>query len=439
MLIPASLIQCRSYPLVGWALWLAIAAGDAPAQNVDPRAGREAQLKAWIAAVTRHQPGAFGVAEVEIASLPDEQLTAIIDDVRELTRFLVRARERFKRTGQTSSFDYDGRERSMLEVEQLLGLAGDEMSRGDVWRLVLRGVLLHTDVAVTFDGVRPVTGSGRSSASPNAILVLDGRQRGATKRGPHWRLARSLLDLLPADSPLVDSKRQWYVAAAAYMSKLGVMADLVPHMAKATELFPEDADILFYGGAMNETLAAPFIQEAIRGITLPAGVTLDVIDGRTHLQRARSLFGKALARDAAHVEARLRLGRVLGRLGRHEEAAAELQRVLAAGSTGVIRYYAALFLGGEQATLGQAGAARQSFELAAAMYPRAQSPRMGLSGLARAEGNQAEAGALLTQALAVQQDDLSRDPWWTYFVAGRDEADRSIGEWRRTISEAVAR
>jgi tetratricopeptide (TPR) repeat protein len=430
-----------SYPLIVWALWLAVSSGATPAQDIDSRApGRDAQLKAWVAAVTRHQPGAFGVADVDIASLPDEQLTAIINDVRELTRFLVRARERFRRTGGTSSFDYDGRDRSVHEVGQLLGLAVDEAQRGEVGRLVLRGVLLHTDVAVTFDGVRPVTGPAGSSAGTNAILVLDGRQRGATTRGPHWRLARSLLDVLPADSPHVNARRNWYVATAAYMWKLGVMADLVPHMERATALFPDDAEILFHAGAMNETLAAPFIQEAIRGISLPAGVTLDVVDGRAHLQRARTFLGKALALDAAHVEARLRLGRVLGRLGRHEEAAAELQRVEAAASTDVIRYYAALFLGGEQAKLGQLNAARQSFELAAAIYPRAQSPRLGLSGVARAEGRQAEASALLTEALAVQhEDDLSRDPWWTYFVSGKDEANRAIGEWRRTIAEAVAR
>jgi tetratricopeptide (TPR) repeat protein len=347
----------------------------------------------------------------------------------------MRAHARPERVLRVFTFSYDGRTLIAADVQQLLGLTDDEARRGDVSRLANRGALLHTDIATTLDNLDPVAHSAASTGKPNAVLVLDGRQQGVTDRGPHWRLVRSLLDLIPADSPRIDSRRQWYVAAAAYMQSRSLMADLVPHLNKARQLFPADADILFYSGALNETMAAPFIQQAVRGISLPPGTELDVTDARTHLQAARTFFRRALERSPDRVEAHVRLGRVLGALGRHREAVDELQRALAGPASPLMRYYAALFLGGEQATLGRPDAARVSFDLASALYPRAQSPRLGLSSLARTAGRQADAAEVLLAALAPgRDDDPSRDPWWTYFAARRPEANELLDRWRRTVA-----
>ena len=62
-----------------------------------------------------------------------------------------RAHERFRRTGQSSRFTYEGREVSMAEAQELLGLTPVEARTGDVSRLATRGALLHTDVAVALD------------------------------------------------------------------------------------------------------------------------------------------------------------------------------------------------------------------------------------------------------------------------------------------------
>jgi tetratricopeptide (TPR) repeat protein len=322
----------------------------------------------------------------------------------------------------------------MLEVQELLELTDAEARHGDVSRLAGRGALLHTDLAVALDALDPIARSAAPSATPTALLVLDGREQGTIDRGPHWRLARSLLELMPADSPHVDSTRQWYVATAAYMQSRSLLSDLLPHLVKARQLYPADADILFYSGAVNETLAAPFVQEAIPGISLPPGTKLDVTDARTHLQEARTFFRRALKSRPDHIETRVRLGRVLGVLGTHAEAADELQRAHSSSASPLIQYYAALFLGGQLAQLGRSDAAREAFERAAALYPRAQSPRLGLSSLARAAGNQADAAGLLLEALGVSRQHGAQDPWWTYFSARRDEADRLLEQWRRTVA-----
>ena len=92
-----------------------------------------------------------------------------------------------------------------------------EARKGDVSRLANRGALLHTDLAVALDFLDPITRSAAGSARPTALLILDGRAQGTIDRGPHWRLARALLESMPVDSPHADSERQWYVATAAYM------------------------------------------------------------------------------------------------------------------------------------------------------------------------------------------------------------------------------
>lgn len=395
---------------------------------------RDSHLGQWLAAVQRHRPPGLGADAVAIASWPEKHLAAIVQALQELSAFLRRAHVQLARTGRSSTFTYDRRPLSATDVQQLLGLSVDEARRGDLSRVVGRGALLHTDIAVAFDALRSPMPSAAPSATATAILVLDGRQQGVVDRGPHWRLARSLLDLLAADSPRLSARRQWYVATAAHMRSRSLLADLVPHLTKARDLYPRDAEILFYSAAMNETMAAPLIQEAVRRIVLPPRVTLDVTDGRTHLEEARSLFRRALESDPGHVEARVRYGRVLGVLGRHEEAAGELERAREESASAPLRYYAALFLGRAQAALGRREAARASFARAVALYPRAQSARLALSSLAHLEGNQAQAAGVLLEALASPQDDPSRDPWWTYFAAERDASDRLLDAWRRIVA-----
>ena len=70
--------------------------------------------------------------------------------------------------------------------------------------------------------------------------------------------------------------------------------------------------------------------------------------------------------------------------------------------------------------------ARGWYERAAALYPGAQSPLLGLSRLAQLEGDRAGAISVLDQALHLPASDGDGDdPWWTYHTTqGRNAAER---------------
>ena len=61
---------------------------------------------------------------------------------------------------------------------------------------------------------------------------------------------------------------------SAYMQSRSLLSDFFPHLVRARQRYPADADILFYTGAMNETMAAPVVQEAVAAISLPPGSSL---------------------------------------------------------------------------------------------------------------------------------------------------------------------
>jgi tetratricopeptide (TPR) repeat protein len=107
------------------------------------------------------------------------------------------------------------------------------------------------------------------------------------------------------------------------------------------------------------------------------------------------------------------LGHVRGLLGRHEEAAADLRTAVADRSLkGRLEYDAWLLLGREEEAVGRPDAARDAFTRAMNLYPRAQSPRLGLSLLARAQGERAAARDALELLSAA--DPSALDPWWSF-------------------------
>jgi tetratricopeptide (TPR) repeat protein len=146
-------------------------------------------------------------------------------------------------------------------------------------------------------------------------------------------------------------------------------------------------------------------------------VTFNIGSARDELRQAEGFLRRAVEGRPEAVEAHLRHGRVLGELGRHAEAALELQQADKGASSSQLAYYADLFLGAEQEALGSRDAARTSYENAAAMYPRAQSPLIALSQLARRSGDRAGALKAMSQLFALPRDrDADDDPWWAYYI-----------------------
>jgi tetratricopeptide (TPR) repeat protein len=169
----------------------------------------------------------------------------------------------------------------------------------------------------------------------------------------------------------------------------------------------------------------------------PAGVTFGVDSARSELRRAEAFFRRALEIDPSLVEARLRRGRVLGVLGRHAEARTELLQTIVVTEDPLLLYYGELFLGSEEEALGNRDAAGAAYERAATLYPLAQSPQLGLSQLARRNGDRSGALKAMERMFSVHSDEAEPDdPWWTYHVAqGRNTEALFIELWRPFLDE----
>jgi tetratricopeptide (TPR) repeat protein len=224
--------------------------------------------------------------------------------------------------------------------------------------------------------------------------------------------------------------RDWYRATAAWMQLRG--SHDVHHLDHAREVIPNDPEILFLSGTQHETLADAAIQAAMRSAVVPNGVIFNIGSERDELRQADGFFKRALEIKPDAGETQLRRGRVQGELGRHAEAAISLEQVGHAATSSPMAYYADLFLGAEREALGRFDLARTSYESAAALYPRAQSPLIALSQLARRSGDRARALRSMEQLFALPPvRDEHDDPWWAYYLYQARDADALIDAVRK--------
>ncbi len=155
------------------------------------------------------------------------------------------------------------------------------------------------------------------------------------------------------------------------------------------------------------------------------------------LRQARTSLRRAVELDPQFHEARLRLGRVIGQLGGHRDAAVELRVVAQGARDPLVLYYARLFLGVEEEALGRLDAARDAYEAAAALYPRAQTPGLALAQLSWRGGDRAAARAAILEALSVEDraGPAESDPWWDYLISPGRHAAAFFEEARRLCLE----
>ena len=164
---------------------------------------------------------------------------------------------------------------------------------------------------------------------------------------------------------------------------------------------------------------------------VPRDVTFGVQSEGAELRLAEQLYKRALERNPALVEARIRLGRVLGLRGRHDEAIGHLRQGQSAGEA-LLRYYAHLFLGAEYEALGNGSEARRSYEQAAMLAPTAQSPLLGLSRVADRAGDRAAAREAVGRVLTLPAGDPEQaDPWWVYEVVHGRHVNQLFDDLRR--------
>lgn len=95
-------------------------------------------------------------------------------------------------------------------------------------------------------------------------------------------------------------------------------------------------------------------------------------------------------------------------------------------------YYANLLLGLELTLTGESAGARQAYQNAAALFPRARSPHLALAQLDFRSGDVPRMNERLQRSLA-GEDDAADDPWFGYFVAAGRNAESMLHELRESV------
>ncbi len=315
---------------------------------------------------------------------------------------------------------------SLRDLEDLLAKASTRLPSFAEGALLKRAAVLHADIAALH---RNTDGYSLPSDGRYLIVVNDGNRVGTRGGTIHWRFGRHILDRLPPD----DDIRLWYRATCSFLQAWNEYSELEPHLERGRLLFPHDVVLLLYEGALHEAYAQPRIQKVFEA-PAPGGrwKMQPIGSAGEELKEAQRRFERALEIDPALTEARIRLAHVLGARGRHKEAAAGLRGAVERDLVAPMQYYAWLLLGREEQTLGQREAARRAFARALALYPGAQSPRLGLSQLARDEGDRAAALASLEPFR--ERPSKVEDPWWSYAERHSPDVDQLFAEMYRRLA-----
>jgi tetratricopeptide (TPR) repeat protein len=395
-------------------------------------------LSRWVRSVERHEPAGADVEAATIAVWSRDDLRTTVATLQSLRDALQKARQA---DGTRPDLQYiytrGGYRLSAQQAQTLLGLTDEEARRGDTNRLLRRGAMLHSDIAMLAqDGLVSAAGPTVPGTTPvgATILVSDGRVRGPDDTDRHWLMARWLVAAMTPDPSRDEWVRQWYRAAAARMRRDSLLATAEPLLERARQLFPTDAFFPFHAGCLHEALASPPIQSVIGSAGPQRGGRVAAMLSGPHWEQAARDFASALVLQPSWPEARVRLGRVLGLRGRHKEAAATLRRALDETHDLPLVYFGSLFLGAEEQALGREAEARASYERARTCRPGAQAPRLAISQLARRAGDRVQALAELRAVLTLPSDEVSRyDPLWDYHVSRTSEADILFTELRSQL------
>jgi tetratricopeptide (TPR) repeat protein len=363
-----------------------------------------ARLSSYLQTVNEHRPSTLDMAARLTGFMGEGDLYEARTDFFALVAICKRE---IGRSEQPVSIVYRDTPIPFADLRQLLGLTDGEAAEGNANRVLLRAAILHADVAMLVIPLLP----GRTGCSARvSLLVKDGNLVGDGCIGIHWTHGRMLLDAVRPDPNTEQVVRLWYHATITYLLETGDFANADPQIGHSRLLFPSDPAILFEHGYYHEGVASPLIQTA----ALESGA--DALGAKVHLDEADDLYRRAVKENPQFVEARVHHGYVLGLLGRHRDAAREL-RIAAASAMGPqLRYYAELFLGHAEESLGNRVAARNNYRQASALYPQAQSPLLALALLARQFGDRAGAQDAMRQLLALggaRGEDA--DPWWVYY------------------------
>ena len=392
--------------LVG--LMLLSAPGARARQTQSGTGSTSPDVDAWLAAVDAHTPGIDDHALQTIKSLSPTAFEKV-------ARVLASRRQSVKRLPLAAVTPFN--------------------------RLVHRGALLHMDAAMVLaDDItaRPLREPRPSRFNGMAVLSTDGGFDGLDVTERHWEFGRTLLDLTLPQPSEDRTARLWYVTAAAILANRSLLADQSFHLRRANAIFPNDPDLLFANGCYYETLASPRVRPVIDSTIMPPHDRITAPSSGASWRLAEDFFRRASEARPDFAAARIRRGRTLDMLGRHVDAIRELRAGATHTADPALLYYAALFEGAAQESLGNVTMARESYERAAAGFPNAQSPQLALSRIARDRGDRATALAAAQRVFTREVQSEMDDPWWTYHLWFVRNLDELLAELRQPFMPAAA-
>jgi hypothetical protein len=291
-------------------------------------------------------------------------------------------------------------------VGSILRTGGD---RGQ--RLFKRMALLHTETALAHY-------SRNDRDSMNAHLEW-------SRRVVRHELPWPTLDHLrvPAIGPAF--KTEWALTIAGFFHTRLAFAEARRFLDEELRVDSENGRLLLARGMTEEIAASerarPLTAPTLRpgrpsGSLAPRPADQMTRTRRAALDTAAAFYRRAIAADPSLHEARLRLGRVLFDRGDVVDAQLELERTQAQELGDDHHYLVSLFLAAVCQRNGRMDEAAQHFRLAAAFFPSAQAPYLGLSQL-QALSDPTAAGDILRQMFgrgAVPTTPVIPDPWWLY-------------------------
>jgi tetratricopeptide (TPR) repeat protein len=399
------------------------------------------RMRAWMKAVRTHQQGLADEPALSIGAWASFDVSVTIVNVAKLVTVIKAANDRDAKTGVLRSFEYYGRLYTRAQLLKLFQLEPTDPLVADPHEILLSGTLLHSDVAMLPPSGRPVRQVFSTGASSvRSVLTSDGVVDRTDDASEHWIHARRLLNfvmLAPSDQDR-EWGRHWYRSTAAWQSAARRWSVAGFHLSRSRDVFPDDGRLLFYAGTTHEVLGGPVIQAATERVAR-LGAWMNVGGSSKELEQAAFWLRESTRLDPDFALGHLHLGRVLGGLGRHEEALRELTMAAAGLIDREQTYYVNLFLGYERGVLGDRDTAAADFERAAAAYPWAQSPLVGLSQLARYFDDPAATHAALDRLLALPVDDGRFDPWWDYMCSHVRDANQLMDGVRQSLAARSGR
>ncbi len=397
-------------------------------------------LEGWLSMIDQHTPGRSDDALKQVASLTYDQRGELNGALPMFFGALL---------GRATDSSND----SEARIVQL----GVQASRTPgAARFIVRAATLHGDAVIFGPGLLSPPFDPRDVNPDDGQLVMssDGEYQGLVRSGWQAKFARALLDRMPPDPSKNPLVAQWYHARAAYLIASRRYGEAAPDLRRATELFPNDAWILFDRACVAEATGLPRNAQVLmdpraestddgrggnngaRGGPAGRGGRSSQFSDSAANAEAERLFRRVLEVDASRADARVRMARLLIVRRRYAEADTELMRALSATPPANIAYLAHLFATRANARLGRLDDAAAHVERALALFPDAQSALIARSQLALQRAD--VAGALAPIGRLASPDVKSRpaDPWMSYETGiGADQANALLARLWASVAQ----